>query len=422
MEDPETGIRCHYTRAIDEAICSDVLAYAKASWEAQVDRIGWPAPQPDGTFGGTDGLDFFLDTSADGGAWTSSDYRDADPDDGRMGSAAYIVLDPRIDASVMHLYVAHEFNHVLQFGMDFTEASLTPWEAAATVSEEDTYPGEGSWLDTAGDYLLTPWESLLGDGWHLWADYEIWSYYEYGAAYWLEHLRNVYGVEPVDYWWALTNETPVNEPDAWDAYDTVTGDAEAALVDLLIAQARTGSPGAPDWAQSLDATVTFQGELAAVNEVVSPTYAPYDLGAVYFSVTAEGEFTLEITGDAETRWLTVWIEGERVLGSGESFSGPGTLAIASLGPEDFDPDLYCQGAACRFEQREISVELLAAADLAERNPQGEEVGLSTCACSQGPRSPRAGSFLAVLLLGCALRTRRRSQAPSPSLPTRRTLR
>ena len=410
VEDPQTGARCHWNRANDEALCEEILVYIQDSWRTQVDEEGWPEPFSDGGAGGSDGLDFYLDTSAEWGAYTDSSYADKDESDGRMGAEAYVVIDPRITEE-MNLFVAHEFNHVLQYATDMSEPALPPWEAAATVAEEVTYPGEGSWKSVAPDFNNTPWESLLGDGYHLWDDHEIWSFYEYGTSVWLEHLQANYDVAAVDLWWAMTNPTWQNEPDVWDAYDAVTGDATRALVSLSIERARMGRSDAPDWAAGADAPVSTQGTLANLDEWVTPEFKPQDLGVVYFDVTASGRQGFEIDGSDETRWRLIDVETGNVWGGMDVgvVEGPGLVGVVNIGPAGLETDDICDWSnGCRFPGRDVSVRLVelpedetglidsGVDDTGEPMDTGGDGEDGDCGCSSG-----AGGGLPMGLWGLA---------------------
>ena len=169
IDDPTTGVRCHWDRDSYESLCDEVLELMQDVWAAQVDGLDWPEPYPDEGLGGTDGVDFYMSHDGEYGAYTICEYdgwclRDADPTDGRAGCAANVVIDPRGLNDDLAGFVAHEFNHVLQFAVDFNEPSLPPWEGAAVQAEEQTWAGTGSWKLYGKWYQDTPWAGLLNDG------------------------------------------------------------------------------------------------------------------------------------------------------------------------------------------------------------------------------------------------------------------
>ena len=77
------------------------------------------------------------------------------------------------------------------------EASLPVWEGVAEAATVWTLGGERGDYDMPAYYLNdfqeTPWVGLLGDGYYLWDDFEIYSFYEYGSALWVFQLDHAYG-------------------------------------------------------------------------------------------------------------------------------------------------------------------------------------------------------------------------------------
>jgi hypothetical protein len=396
VEDTATGVRCHWQRDKDESLCVDVLEAALVSWQTQIVQGGWPEPFSDGQRGGSGGLDIYLNTDAEGGAYTWSNYQDADPEDGRFASSSYVVIDPRVEA--LHLYVAHEFNHVLQFAVDTTEPSYVPWEAAATLAEEQSYPGQGSMADSAPDFQRTPWESLLGDGSHLWEAFDIWSYYEYGSALWMSHLFHQWGVEPVDLWWAMTNETWQNEPDVWDAVEALTGDADAALVLFSLERGRVGRDDAAGWLQDLEAPIRIQGSLQEWDKETAPAQLVQDLGVAYFDFEFQGRYILRHDPDPDTRWRVMDVESgtELLLNEDTLLEGPHRIAWVNLGPADLDVDTHCEDY-CAFPGRSLSVWAEFAPEVEDTDP-GEVLEPAACACSAGPPRHLKWAFWAPLVL------------------------
>lgn len=253
IDHPDLPLRCHWADPADEPRCALVLSSAQAAWAAQVDRIGFHAPMPD-----DDGrLDLYLsDEGTDGGAYAYGPSVDEDPTDGRMGCHAYLVLDPAISDLAMPSYVAHEFNHILQYGTDFTEPSLPVWEATATAAEVWTLDGHRPQPSYVEDFQEWPWMGLLGDGYLLWDDYGIWSYHEYGAVIWILHLDEAWGAGDgamgAALWAAMENTDWDNDPDLFSAWAEVTGGPwEDARVELAALQLVAGTDLAPAWAQDL---------------------------------------------------------------------------------------------------------------------------------------------------------------------------
>ena len=416
MDDPVTGARCHYERPNDASTCADVLAYLQVAWETQVEERGWPAPFEDGTHGGTPGLDIFLSVEADGGAWTTSDYNDADPGDDRMGAMAYIVLDPDLPADELDIFVAHEFNHVLQFALDFTEPTYPPWEGVATLMEEATYTGRGSWSETVPDFQEAPWASLLTDGDYLWEEHDLWSWYEYGSALFFEYLAQEHAIEPVDLWRAMTHPGLENEPDIWDAVGALTGDADAALLGFSMARARVGTAATPGWAAALNSPISPPNTIRNTRNKQPAANDPYVLGVAWYEVEAEGLFEFHIDADPDTRWgIGVVEEGTQLVGTDPvEFEGPATVGVVNLGPNGFDPDDFCDWT-CAFDSHRVTAWIQGASSsedngsgLAGQDLTGEDTGGVGCGCSTRSMSPPPW---AVFLLAWGLKRRRATATP-----------
>lgn len=296
-------VRCHYQRENLSARCSLVFEAIEEARDAQT-AIGWPGVYPDDGNGGSDALDVYLNDDADGGAYVQSPYTDADPDDGRRGAWSYMVIDPSIDQVDLGSYVAHEFNHVMQFALDFDEPSLPVWEGAATRAEEVTYP-EGNWGRYAvPDYQATPWASMLHDGYWLWDRFEIWSYYEYGSVLWFDDLREEHGVDAPTLWWAMSEDKPGNDIDVIAAYEATTGDAKQAWIDFGIRRAHMGTDAAPDWAKEMypNAKLAIDGEVGiGTDYTFDPGVADWGFGGV--DVLEDG--VIELQGDDAVEWAIV---------------------------------------------------------------------------------------------------------------------
>ena len=240
VDDPVRGVRCHVQTEDHLPRCDAIFDAIDDAWTAQIDEWGWPEPLPDNGLGGTDGLDIYIHTDAAGGAYVTSGYIDADPDDGRMASSSYMVLAPSISVSEYPGYISHEFNHVLQFAVDMTEPAYPPWEGTATLAEERTYPGEGSGPTVVAYYRETPWAGPLRDGYWL-ENLGYWSWYEYGSVELMQWLEDEEGVSVPQLWLDMANPTWTNEPDfldiltedRWRDFNVWRADADGLLVHEL---------------------------------------------------------------------------------------------------------------------------------------------------------------------------------------------
>lgn len=125
-------------------------------WRTQIDEMGWPPPASDGLFGEDERLDVYLDEILEDGY---AGYVDTEggylgdnpmtPELERRASFAFMVLDDdyaeadlaagETPAGLMQATVAHEFNHVLQAGIDDRDLHAWLYEAAATWMEDEVY-------------------------------------------------------------------------------------------------------------------------------------------------------------------------------------------------------------------------------------------------------------------------------------------
>jgi len=349
-------VRCHWADDVDADRCAIVLAAAEDAWDAQVTDIGFNAPVED-----SDGLvDIYLSSEGTGGgAYTYGPAVDSVTGDGKMSSAAYIAIDPSISDDELDGYVVHEFNHVLQYATDFTEPTYMIWESIASAAERWTYPDPAKYEVLsmyAADFQAAPWMGLLGDGYFLWDEYRIWSYYEYGGMVWAFHMDQVYGdgsgSAGAAIWDAAAQEGYTNEPDVLDAYDTVTGDWKAGLLDLSAQRARIGTEFAPDWANWR--TDVYQVDLAGTvswDELpasVTPEIGPYQTGTVYAMVTGVPDgmgIAWAFDSSSAVSWGGVAVQDERdtqTMGISGTFAahGDGDIRVGAVNfaSSDFDAD------------------------------------------------------------------------------------
>ncbi|NLH09519.1 MAG: hypothetical protein GX484_18205 [Chloroflexi bacterium] len=134
-------------------IVSETLEHV---WRVQIDEMGWPPPASDALVDGDDRLDVYLDEVLEEGY---AGYVDTEggyigdnprtPQIERRAAFAFMVLDDdyaEVDHAagetpigLMQATVAHEFNHVIQAGIDDRDLHAWLYEAAATWMEDEVY-------------------------------------------------------------------------------------------------------------------------------------------------------------------------------------------------------------------------------------------------------------------------------------------
>jgi hypothetical protein len=180
-----------------------VLAVAENVHHVENEVLGWPAPLGDGSRGGgQDKTDIYLTELAGEQVfgYTATDPAETGPDGAApMRRSAYLVLDndyssfdypgtkPGRDLKVT---LAHEYNHVLQYGLAAEDVERDPWfaESSAVWMEDQVYNGINDYLRYVRRWAGTGkrtgmWKRPLTQG----------SMKEYGSAVWNEWLVHHYG-------------------------------------------------------------------------------------------------------------------------------------------------------------------------------------------------------------------------------------
>ena len=180
-----------------EAAAALVLLELGRAWTLQVDGAGFAPPLPDDVGfdddGGSAALDVYLAPLPAGvGAVTvSGEDIDADVDHDRRPS--FIVIAPGQPDDVIAAATHHEFQHVLQFGIDAHE-SVMWFEATAVAFEVRGRPDVRSWIDAVPVFQRQPQAPISADG----LAFQPFSTdddvrLEYGAALFALYLDDVHG-------------------------------------------------------------------------------------------------------------------------------------------------------------------------------------------------------------------------------------
>jgi hypothetical protein len=178
-----------------------VLAVAAHVHHVENEKLGWREPLSDGTLGGGNGkTDIYL--SEIGGELFG--YAAPDRDQAVNGRQpehlhGYLVLDNDYSAFEfphtepghdLKVTLAHEYNHILQFGYDAYE---DPWfaESSAVWMEDQVYNGINDYLRYVRSWVKL-WETPLTAN----------SIKEYGSAVWNQWLARRYGRAIIREAWA----------------------------------------------------------------------------------------------------------------------------------------------------------------------------------------------------------------------------
>jgi hypothetical protein len=184
-----------------------VQAVAEHVYSIENGKLGWRDPKSDGRKGGDNGkTDVYLDQI--GGAL----FGYAAPDRGQATKAhrlprrlhGYLVLDNNYDPSEfpgttpqhdLEVTVAHEYNHILQFGYD---AYQDAWfaESSAVWMEDQVYNGINDYLRYVRRWVRRYDTPLTAN-----------SIKEYGSAVWNKWLAHRYGRSIIRHAWARAIDT-----------------------------------------------------------------------------------------------------------------------------------------------------------------------------------------------------------------------
>ena len=372
-------LRCHWEREEDAEQCTGVLEHAATSWALQVDQAGFVAPVPD-----SDGLvDFYLSDVSGGGAYAScSTWDDTDPTDDLTGCPGYVVLSPGLTEEYMPTYVAHEFNHVLQYGIDYNEPTYPVWEGIASAFEIWTFPDDIQLtIDYSfSDFQSAPWAGLLNQGAYLWPRFKMGGSYEYSVAIWALHLDHHFGdgggSSAAALWLALA-QRGANTVDVIDGLDVVTGDWRDSLFSLSAERILLGSADAPEWLpqQQTQLHLTIDGAYTQADLPLThqPTIMPYSTGAVYVSVAGiEGAVDIEVEAD-DGQWGVVVARGAELSWSAAPtlrWSGAGDIVVGLV---NLDHDTFATTGDWKdltASQRDVRLRITAAEEPVDTGDTG----------------------------------------------------
>lgn len=166
-------------------------------------KLGWRKPKPDGNRGGNSKVDVYLSQIGNVGLFG---YANTDPGQSGNRRFSYLVLDndykefaPLTPLKALQVTVAHEYNHILQFGIDYYE-QLWMYEASATWMEEQVYPAVSDWLRyvpafaTAADEPLT--RPSAGGGLKIYGDAAFMHFLSKGAGLGASVVRDAWEKSP----------------------------------------------------------------------------------------------------------------------------------------------------------------------------------------------------------------------------------
>ena len=174
-----------------------VAATLDSTWTLQVESLAFNAPPTDGILGGGPEYDVYIEDLGRG-RYYGLTY----PEGSGATTTSYLVIDNNYTDSIyretrgldaLHVTVAHEFNHSIQFG--YYQGSDGIWwqEATSTWMEDVAYPAVNDYLQYIASFLLNP-EYALNSG--------APELHIYGAALFAHFLDQHYGRDLIRRIWA----------------------------------------------------------------------------------------------------------------------------------------------------------------------------------------------------------------------------
>lgn len=231
-------LRVHWRLASEEAVAREVLTSLDEAWAVQVDGLGLPAPITDelggGVFGcGTDErIDVFIFAGIElAYVDVVIDVADTPIDD----YGPFMVIDPfgEYGGEFLRSTVFHEFHHMTQAALDWTDAAVV-YEMSATFVEETFVENHDAWEFTLFDVMENPdWSIDRDDGYS--------TYFMYGQALYLIFLQHAFFDGEVDFFvdmWRGLASVAGEPPTYQDALDDVLADKGVTFLDTVPRYAR----------------------------------------------------------------------------------------------------------------------------------------------------------------------------------------
>lgn len=209
---------------------------------------GWPAPPSDGTLGGNSKFDVYIED-----LYPSNVYGYVAPDTNNDFNTdswhSYLVLDKdftRYSQTIpgpeeMRVTAAHEYNHVLQYGIDAWEDTWM-FESTATYFENVVYPSIDDYLGYLSTWVNATADPLTdangGGGLKI-----------YGSAVWNHWLDHVCGPAVIlDAWQAKDRSQDPSESFAPGSYDSaIQGDCPGKTLDGFADEFEDFSTAVAEW-------------------------------------------------------------------------------------------------------------------------------------------------------------------------------
>jgi hypothetical protein len=195
-----------------------VLEAANHSFDVENTSLGWNDPISDGAKGGGSGLTDVYLTDLQRGLFG---YATTDPGERGRKQAGYLVLDndyagfSGVPVDLMAVTMAHEYNHILQFGYDVFQDGWM-FESTATFMEDYVFDAVNDYINFMPEFVKNSRTPL--------AEEEARAFKLYGSAVWNHFLARRWSPEVVRHAWEVSPSVKPNDF-AVAAYDKAIRDA-----------------------------------------------------------------------------------------------------------------------------------------------------------------------------------------------------
>ena len=188
---------------LSQAFVQSVLDAADQSYAVENVSLGWNDPVSDGATGARDGrggsgqTDIYL-TDLERGLFG---YATTDPGESGRKQAGYLVLDNDyagfngVPVDLMSVTMAHEYNHILQFGYDVFQDGWM-FESTATFMEDYVFDDVNDYINFMPQFVKHSKTPL--------AEEESKAFKLYGSAVWNHFIAARYGPEVVRHAWEVS--------------------------------------------------------------------------------------------------------------------------------------------------------------------------------------------------------------------------
>ena len=301
----------HYTTEGEDAavpsFVAEVVAFVESTLEAQTQGLSWPVPPQDCGEGGDARFDFYLKDILKedilGYAQPEAVIGDNpnSPLSESWASYGYMVIENDFQGvtaplSVMRATIAHEFNHIIQFGYDIAEPARWLYEATASWTEIRTLPDE----EDATRYTQAVFQApnlCIG------SLNEETGVRIYGEWLLIDSLAQDFGDEGIIHLWEF-----IADQEGMGSYYSFLDAMEMSPQDVLRRYAVRNLLRAYPKGTSLPITVSVKGVINGAGIIAPEGSGVEQMGVDYVLIRRRGNYTFTLDGNSDLSLTVVGID------------------------------------------------------------------------------------------------------------------